>query len=101
MDFETLKVVQKCCDYFARLLKQQRVVVTIHSGARCLMHNRAIGASDASQHVKARAIDFHIVGVRPFEVYAYLDKKYEDRYGIGSYKTFTHIDTRSNGPARW
>jgi len=38
-------------------------------------------------------------GVPPADVYAYADSL--GLGGVGRYDTFTHIDTRSNGPARW
>lgn len=103
MDSETVQVVQETCDYFADRLRVDRVVLIISSAARCFKHNRspAVGSNDAGQHPRARALDIRIPGVVPSEVYAYLDRKYPGRYGIGNYRTFTHIDTRSNGPARW
>jgi hypothetical protein len=33
-------------------------------------------------------------------IYAYLCAKYPNKYGIGSYKSFTHVDTRAIR-ARW
>ena len=101
MDVLTIRVVQDCCDHFAEKLGLSRVVLRINSAARCLEYNRKIGSTDASQHPKARAMDFTIDGVLPADVYAYLTVKYPDRYGFGSYKTFTHADTRSGSPARW
>ena len=101
MDVLTIRVVQDCCDHFADTLVVNRVVLRITSAARCLEYNRKIGSSDASQHPKARAIDFKIDGISPAVVYAYLSAKYPDRYGFGKYKTFTHADTRSGPAARW
>ena len=106
MDFETINVVQDCCDHFSAIIGR-RVVLHITSAARCCKYNRkpvsegGPGSNDRSQHPLARPIDFWISGVWPSEIYEYLDKKYPDRYGIGKYKSFTHLDTRSNGPARW
>jgi len=101
MDYETIREVQDCCDYFAEKLGVNRVVLRINSAARCLTYNRKIGSTDGSQHPKARAIDFTIDGVPPDDVYAFLAAKYPDRYGIGRYDSFTHIDTRSGPAARW
>ena len=47
-----------------------------------------------------KASDIKLDGMDPDMVYDYLDKKYPDKYGIGKYKTFTHIDSRSK-KARW
>ncbi len=107
MDWETINVVQECCDYAASVLHVDKVVLYITSASRCYKYNRVPvedggpGSSDASQHPKCRAIDFEIAGVGPAHIYTYLDQKYPGKYGIGRYKTFTHLDTRTNGPARW
>jgi uncharacterized protein YcbK (DUF882 family) len=53
-----------------------------------------------SQHIKGRAADIAVKGKTPKEVYEYLDERYPNKYGIGSYEMFTHIDTRIN-KARW
>lgn len=103
MDWETIDVVQDCCDHFADQLGLDRVVLDITSAARCYEHNRTpeVGSNDGSQHPRARAIDFKIRGVLPADVHAYLVASYPDTYGIGKYGSFTHIDTRSGAAARW
>jgi uncharacterized protein YcbK (DUF882 family) len=101
MDWETIKVVQACCDHFEAVLGLDRVVLHINSAARCLEYNRKIGSPDGSLHPKARAVDFTIDGVLPADVYAYLVSAYPDRYGFGKYKNFTHADARSGKAARW
>ena len=107
MDWETIEVVQDCCDHFAKILKVERVVLRINSAARCFEYNRkpvregGPGSNDESQHPLARAMDIYIVGVQPMNVYDYLNKKYPNKYGLGRYGNFVHIDTRTNGPARW
>lgn len=107
MDGETLDVVQDCCDHFAKEQEVDRVMLHITSGARCYEHNNkpvsegGAGSNKNSQHPRARAIDFWIGGVAPSEVYQYLSKKYQGRFGFGEYNTFTHADTRSGPVARW
>lgn len=101
MDLETIEVVQDACDHFAEQLGIDKVTLVVNSGARCKYHNIAVGGADDSQHPKARAMDIRIVGVSSISIYSYLDTRYPDRYGVGLYQTFVHIDTRSNGPARW
>jgi uncharacterized protein YcbK (DUF882 family) len=101
MDFETIMVVQDTCDFFALKLGLPRVHVTINSGCRCEAHNAKIGGAENSQHPKCRAIDLKILEVSPADVYDYLVKRYPVQYGIGKYNSFTHIDTRTDGPARW
>ncbi len=100
MDVETVRVIQSCCDHFANLLGD-RVVLHIHSANRCLSHNAHVGGVDDSEHPKARALDFSIDDVMPSLIYEYLDDKYPLQYGLGLYDTFTHMDSRTNGPARW
>lgn len=101
MDWETLEKVQEVCIWAESILKVDKVILKINSACRCEDHNTAIGGSDNSQHTKCRAIDFAIKNMDPAMIHTYLVGMYMDRYGIGEYQTFTHLDTRSNGPARW
>lgn len=107
MDFETIQVVQHCCDHFAHKQKVDKVVLRITSAHRCFKYNRlpetdgGPGSNDNSQHPQARAIDFKIGGVSPADVYAFLVERYPDKYGFGRYNSFTHADTKSGGPRRW
>jgi len=107
MDFETIRLVQDTCDYFAIKTGKVKVTLIINSAARCFEYNRkpvsegGPGSNDASQHPRCRALDFKILDVSPDEVYDYLTKRYPGKYGFGKYDTFTHADTRTNGPARW
>ena len=74
--------------------------VIINSACRCLEHNRGVGSKDTSQHVKAKAADIVVKGVRPQRVYHYLENIFSNKYGLGNYETFTHVDVRSK-KARW
>ena len=100
MDFETINVVQEACDHFAKKLGVDKVRLDINSAHRCFVHNTAIGSSNLSQHPRGNAMDIKISQVSPKDLYLYLDAKYPDKYGIGMYSSFTHIDTRSK-KARW
>ena len=91
MDAETLKLADEVREFAGHS-------ITPTSGARCLAHNRNIGSSDTSQHVKARAIDLPLKD--PQAAYDYMCAKYPDRYGFGVYPTFLHVDSRA-GKARW
>lgn len=74
--------------------------VTIMSGYRCEQHNKNVGGAPRSKHKLGIAADIQIKGVSPNTVHEYLTNKYPDKYGIGSYAYFTHIDIRFN-KARW
>lgn len=76
------------------------VPTVITSGTRCEAHNKAVGGSVRSQHLYGTAADIQVRGVSPVAVHKYLISKYPDKYGIGMYKTFTHIDVRGY-KARW
>lgn len=88
-------------DVLERVRKHWGKSITINSGNRCKAYNKVIGGSKNSQHVKSRAADIVVEDMLPFHVYKLLDIWYPDKYGMGSYDTFTHIDTRTNKRARW
>ena len=94
VDEETLGVLELTREHFA-------APITIKSGCRCAKHNSTIGGALKSQHVRARAADIVVEGFAPYLVHRYLIDSYPGKYGIGKYETFTHIDTRTDGPARW
>ena len=82
-----------------RVTLSQPIIIT--SGCRCPSHNEAIGGSKKSQHTLGRAVDFIVKGYDAEQVYNHLDYLYPDQYGLGKYSTWVHLDTRSEGPARW
>jgi len=93
VDIELLGVLEDIRKHFEK-------PVRINSACRCDKHNKKVGGVKDSQHKKAKATDIVISGVSPTDVAHYLDKKYPDKYGIGLYETFTHIDAREI-KARW
>ena len=74
--------------------------VTITSGYRCQTHNTNVGSTEQSQHRLGTAADIQVKDVAPNTVHAYLVGRYRNKYGIGRYSSFTHIDVRSY-MARW
>ena len=94
---ELLEVLEDVRAYFGG------APVTINSGVRCEQHNAAVGGASNSRHKVeyADAADIVVSGQAPSTVHAYLDKTYSGQYGLGQYSSFTHIDVRPNGPARW
>lgn len=69
--------------------------VYINSGCRCPRHNQSVGGTRHSQHILGNAADISVKRVNPKSVADYLESKYPNKFGIGRYKTFTHIDVRS------
>lgn len=76
------------------------VPVTVSSGIRCKTHNTNVGGASKSQHMEGTAADIVVKGVPVSEVVKYAETLMPKTGGIGTYKTFTHIDVRSV-KARW
>ena len=93
VDVDLLRVLEDVREWF-------NSPVSINSACRCTTHNKKVGGRESSQHLKGRASDIVVKGITPEEVYEYIDSKYIDTLGLGSYNTFTHIDSRSY-KARW
>lgn len=93
VDVELVNVLQDVRDHFGKS-------VTVTSGNRCVEYNKRVGGADNSYHVRGRAADIQVANTTPNEVYNYLQSKYPNKFGLGSYSTFTHIDTRT-GKGRW
>ena len=94
MDYETLQVLEGVRQHFG-------APVFVHSGYRCPNHNKAVGGASSSQHLYGRAVDFEVDGVLPDSVAQHLETTYPQKYGIGRYDSFTHLDTRSGPRSRW
>lgn len=93
VDAALLQVLEDARDHFQRPIQ-------VNSGFRCDAHNEKEGGWPDSEHLKGKAADIVVVGWSPSEVQAYFKSKYRSTYGIGSYRTFTHIDVRER-KARW
>lgn len=74
--------------------------VYISSGCRCQQHNQNVGGKPNSQHLLGNASDIKVNGIEPKAVADYLESKYPDKFGIGRYQNFTHVDVREI-KARW
>ena len=93
VDAELLEVLNNLRAYF-------NAPVKITSASRCRKHNDAIGGRSSSQHLLSKAADIVVLGVEHKDVSEYLSYISGNKYGIGSYDNFTHIDVRST-KARW
>lgn len=74
--------------------------VYITSACRCREHNAYVGGGKNSQHLLGKAADIVLKNTSPSKVADYLEGKYGEKYGLGRYDTFTHVDVRDN-KARW
>lgn len=92
VDAELLMVLETIRDRFGP--------VTITSGHRSPEHNAAVGGSENSLHLLGRAADFTVREVPSWKIQEFIENTWPDRYGLGKYRTFTHIDTRRHR-ARW
>ena len=93
VDAELLQVVTDVREHFG-------APVVITSGHRCAKHNANVGGAKNSMHLTGKAADIKVQGITPYHVWSYLTERYPNKYGIGSYPNFTHIDVRE-GCARW
>lgn len=93
IDYELVKVLE-------RLRSVVAAPITITSGNRCYEHNLNVGGAERSKHLFSVAADFQVQGYGPEEIYKILDEWYPDQYGIGLYKSWVHLDVRSN-KTRW
>jgi len=90
---ETVELLDKVREFY-------NAPVHINSGYRTPEYNRRIGGAKHSQHCKGTAADFTVTGVTPQKVRADIRSgKIFGKHngGLGSYPSFTHIDT---GPKR-
>lgn len=79
------------------LVRERFGPTTINSGYRSPSYNAHVGGARNSQHVANRAIDFKCATGTPREWAEFLsDVRDADVFsgGIGTYRTFVHIDTR-------
>ena len=93
VDAELIVILQSLREHFG-------LPVKITSGNRCPAHNSDVGGSKSSYHIRGRAADIQIQDVSPLIIQGYLKEAYPNRFGIGSYSLFTHIDTRTKA-GRW
>ncbi len=87
---ETLRVLDK-------LRADVGKPIRITSSYRADKYNKKVGGASKSMHKEFNALDFQVSGVSPSWLYHKLMKYRnagEFEGGLGSYKTFTHIDTR-------
>ena len=93
VDVRLIEVLEGLRQYYG-------TAVTVLSGCRCKSHNSLVGGSPKSQHLLGRAADIVVSEHSPQKIQKHLNDIYPNELGIGSYETFTHIDSRE-GVGRW
>ena len=93
VDTETLEILEIIRNHYD-------APVRINSASRCVAHNKSVGGGVNSQHLVCRAVDIDVDGVPAEKVANYIDSLFPDKYGLGRYDNFTHVDSRSQ-KARW
>jgi len=104
MPDEVYKNIQELAENLQIIRDELQEPIKINSAYRCENHNRKIGGSSKSQHVKGKAADIVVKNLTPDEVANALDNLQQGGFiksgGLGRYDTFTHIDIRGT-EARW
>lgn len=94
LNTELVTVLERARKYFSKH-------ITITSGYRTVQYNSKLNnSSPKSQHTRGNAADIKISGVEPKTVYEYFCNSYPQKYGVGIYNTFVHIDVRPT-KSRW
>lgn len=93
VDVELLDVLEAARTHFGS-------AITLDCACRCAKHNAEVGGVPDSQHLQGIAADIKVAGYAPAVVADYFESQYPNKYGVGRYSSFTHIDVRP-GPARW
>lgn len=93
IDCELVNLLQKIRDYFGK-------PVVINSAYRTPNHNKSVGGAVYSQHLYGKAVDIRINGVKSKTLSTYIDTLIPNKGGIGTYRTFVHVDVRTT-KARW
>ena len=75
------------------------VPVVVTSGNRCPNYNAQVGGGRNSQHLRGKAADIKVEGVKPQDVADFAETLLTEG-GIGRYNSFTHVDVRDH-KARW
>jgi zinc D-Ala-D-Ala carboxypeptidase len=71
------RLVDVCVHVLEPVRANFKAPVIVTSGYRPPALNKAVGGSNSSQHTKAEAADFHVVGVPHFEVCQWISRNCE------------------------
>ena len=109
IDYKLVDTIQTAADLLVVEHEADYAVVNITGPNRCHSRNEEEGGSSKSQHLKGRALDHRIDLVFgqqkervPTDELASIYEELEPDFGIGKYPLGRiHLDSRTNGPARW
>lgn len=90
---ELIALLQRVREHF-----KKPVIIT--SAYRTPAHNKKVGGTSKSYHLRGEAADFVVSGVSPARVGYYLDKLGASGIGIYLSAGFVHLDVRSRGKWR-
>lgn len=91
IDFDLVVILQRIRDHFGKS-------VNISSGYRTASHNRSVGGSATSYHLKGQAADITVSGIDPLVVGLYAAELLGESGGIEIGNGYCHIDVRAT---RW
>lgn len=93
VDYELVILLQQLRDFLKQPIK-------ITSGCRCSNYNFISGGSEKSQHMFGKAADIQVESWDYNYLYDTIEIFTKDKYGIGVYDSWLHIDVRDT-MARW
>lgn len=91
VDDVLIEHLQKIRDHFG-------ASITVNSGYRCKTHNAKVGGSSSSHHMRGKAADIRVKGVKPIEVAKYAESIGVQRIGLyesAAEGEFVHIGSDS------
>jgi uncharacterized protein YcbK (DUF882 family) len=105
------EVPEELMDNLEELVKNLQIIrdcikkpMHIISGYRSPKYNRKIGGARKSQHMKAKAADIVVRGMKPTKLREIIINLIKEgkikKGGVGLYRSFVHYDTRGWN-ARW
>lgn len=105
IDMELPVLLQKIRDYVNEQMHTKphnEIAIIVNSGCRCPAHNAAVGGTQGSQHLYGRAADIKATKISAKHLHKYILQGYQEgRFpelgGLGSYRTWVHVDTYKVG----
>lgn len=91
LDTKLVEYLQKIHDHFGKNVK-------VNSGYRCAAHNKEVGGSSSSHHMRGLAADIRVEGIEPREVAKYAESIGIKRIGLyegAKEGNFVHIGSNT------